>query len=53
MRWTRFVADEALKRKIGFAYWDFCAEFAVYDTLRNHWIDGVKDALLPLQLPNQ
>jgi len=45
-RWTRFVADEALKRKIGFGYWEFCSGFGVYDPQRNQWIEPLKEALL-------
>ncbi len=46
-RWTRFVADEALKRKIGFAYWEFCSGFGAYDAKRGQWVQPLKDALLP------
>lgn len=45
-RWTRFVAEEALKRKIGFAYWEFCSGFGVYDPQREAWIEPLKQALL-------
>jgi endoglucanase len=45
-RWTKFVADESLKRKIGFAYWEFCAGFGVYDPQKNQWIEPLKRALL-------
>jgi endoglucanase len=46
-RWTRFVADEALKRKIGFAYWEFCSGFGLFDPSRGQWIEPLKEALLP------
>ena len=46
-RWTRFVAAEALKRKMGFAYWEFCSGFGIYDPDRHQWIEPLKDALLP------
>jgi endoglucanase len=46
-RWTRFVAAEAAKRKIAFAYWEFCAGFGVYDPDREDWREPLKDALLP------
>jgi len=46
-RWTRFVADEAAKRKIGFGYWEFCASFGVYDPKRAKWVEPLKQALLP------
>ncbi len=45
-RWTRFVAQSALERKMSFAYWEFCSGFGVYDPQRNAWIDPLKDALL-------
>ena len=41
-RWTRFVAAEALKRKMGFAYWEFCSGFGVYDPERHRWIEPLK-----------
>ncbi len=46
-RWTKFVADEALKRRIGFAYWEFCAGFGVYDPERRAWVEPLKQALVP------
>ena len=45
-RWTRFVADGAIKRKMGFAYWEFCSGFGVYDPKREQWIEPLKQALL-------
>ncbi len=45
-RWTRFVADEAVKRKMGFGYWEFCSGFGVYDPKRQEWIEPLKKALL-------
>jgi endoglucanase len=45
-RWIRFVADEAVKRKMGFAYWDFCSGFGVYDSASDRWIEPLKNALL-------
>jgi endoglucanase len=45
-RWTRFVADQALSRKIGFAYWEFCASFGVYDASEDRWVAPLRDALL-------
>ena len=46
-RWTRFIADAALKRKMGFAYWEFCSGFGIYDPERHQWIEPLKEALLP------
>jgi len=48
-RWTRFVADEAIRRKIGFAYWEFCAGFGAYDPDKKQWHEPLKKALLPGQ----
>ncbi|MCL4207202.1 MAG: cellulase family glycosylhydrolase [Pirellulaceae bacterium] len=45
-RWTRFVAEEALQRKMGFAYWEFCSGFGAYDPQREHWVEPLKAALL-------
>jgi endoglucanase len=45
-RWTRFMADEAIKRKMGFAYWEFCSGFGAYDPNKNAWIEPLKNALL-------
>jgi aryl-phospho-beta-D-glucosidase BglC (GH1 family) len=46
-RWTRFIAEEALKRKMGFAYWEFCSGFGIYDPERHQWIEPLKESLLP------
>jgi endoglucanase len=45
-RWIRFVSDAAVKRKMGFAYWEFCSSFGVYDPATDRWIEPLKDALL-------
>lgn len=45
-RWTRFVAQSALERKMSFAYWEFCSGFGVYDPNRNAWIEPLKEALV-------
>lgn len=50
-RWTRFVADAAVKRKMGFAYWEFCSGFGVYDPAAERWVQPLKDALLPPARP--
>jgi endoglucanase len=46
IRWTRFVAEEARRRKIGYAYWEFCSGFGVYDAKTEQWQEKLKDALL-------
>ena len=46
-RWTKFVADETLARKMGFAYWEFCSGFGAYDAGKNQWREPLKNALVP------
>ncbi|MEI8138967.1 MAG: cellulase family glycosylhydrolase [bacterium] len=46
-RWTRFVAATAMKRKMGYTYWEFCSGFGVYDPAKDCWIQPLKGALLP------
>lgn len=46
VRWTKFVADEALARKMGFAYWEFCSGFGAYDPAKNAWREPLKNALV-------
>ena len=46
VRWTRFIADEALKRKMSIAYWEFCSGFGCYDPKRDQWIASIRNALL-------
>lgn len=48
-RWTRFIADEAQKRKMSAAYWEFCSGFGAYDASTGEWIAPLKDALLHKQ----
>ncbi len=45
-RWTRYVAEQALARKMGFGYWEFCAGFGAYDPQRQAWIEPLKNALI-------
>ncbi|HET6884209.1 MAG TPA: glycoside hydrolase family 5 protein [Pirellulales bacterium] len=44
--WTRFIAEEADERKMGWAYWEFCSGFGAYDAARDEWIEPLKDALV-------
>lgn len=46
-RWTKFVADEAARRKMGSAYWEFCSGFGAYDPEKHAWIEPLKNALIP------
>ena len=45
-RWTSFIARESEKRNIGWIYWDFCAEFSVYDCDRLTWDINMLEALV-------
>jgi len=47
VRWTKFIADEAAKRKIGYAYWEFCSGFGAYDSAKREWTAPLRDALVP------
>ncbi len=46
-RWTRFVAEEAWKRKMGYAYWAFDAGFDAYDRQNEQWHRSLLKALIP------
>lgn len=50
-RWTEFVAKEARRRKMGFAYWEFCSNFGCFDTHTGEWIKPLRDALLAPAAP--
>lgn len=45
-RWTRFVAQTAVERGISFAYWEFGADFGVYDHRRRRWNRELLSAIL-------
>ena len=45
--WTRFVARQAEKRGISWAYWEFCAGFGVYNRVRRAWNIPLLEALIP------
>jgi len=45
--WTKCVAEEAWKRKIGYAYWEFCSGFGAYAPTEQHWHDDLLRALIP------
>jgi endoglucanase len=44
--YTRFVRDEAERRGIGWAYWEFASSFGVYSPKSNSWIEPIRHALL-------
>ncbi|MBI4569642.1 MAG: glycoside hydrolase family 5 protein [Planctomycetes bacterium] len=46
VRWTRFVAREAERLGMSWAYWEFCAGFGAYDPKAGAWRDPLKSALI-------
>ncbi|HEY8048786.1 MAG TPA: glycoside hydrolase family 5 protein [Ramlibacter sp.] len=44
--YTRIVRDEAEKRGIGWAYWEFASTFGVFDPKTDTWIEPLRHALL-------
>lgn len=46
-RWTRFLAREAEKRNISWAYWEFCSGFGVYDSSAGSYRTELLRALIP------
>jgi endoglucanase len=48
-RWTTYVAREAERRRIAWAYWEFGAGFGVYDRAAKAWVPEIKRALIPAQ----
>jgi endoglucanase len=47
VRYTAFVRQEAEKRGIAWAYWEFGAGFGVYDRAGGRWNEGLLSALIP------
>lgn len=45
-RWTHFIAQEAERRKMGWAYWEFCSGFGAYDSEHDSWVEPLKQALV-------
>jgi endoglucanase len=44
--YTRLVRDEAEKRGIGWAYWEFASSFGVYSPKAGTWVEPIRRALL-------
>ncbi|MEY4489382.1 MAG: hypothetical protein RIQ79_1890 [Verrucomicrobiota bacterium] len=45
-RWTRFVATEARRLGLSWAYWEFCSGFGAYDAKAKAWHEPLKAALM-------
>jgi endoglucanase len=46
-RWTHFVAREAEQHGIGWAYWEFCSGFGIYNAQEGSWNEELVTALVP------
>jgi endoglucanase len=44
--YTRVVRDEAERRGIGWAYWDFAGDFGMYSPEAGNWVEPIRRALL-------
>ena len=44
--YTRLVRDEAERRGIGWAYWEFASTFGVYSPKAGEWVEPIRKALL-------
>tara|TARA_R110001583_G_scaffold52393_1_gene162789 strand:+ start:40236 stop:41399 length:1164 start_codon:yes stop_codon:yes gene_type:complete len=47
--WTAFIAREAEKRNISWAYWEYAAGFGAYDVSTGQWREQLIEALIPIQ----
>ncbi len=45
-RWTEAVRREAELRGFGWAYWDFCAGFGIYDPIKGDYDDFMLESLM-------
>jgi endoglucanase len=45
--WTSFLAREAERRNISWAYWEFCSGFGIYDPATKKWNATLLKALIP------
>lgn len=47
VRWTKYVADEAIAHGFSFTYWQFTHNFMVYDRGSKTWVKPLLEALIP------
>jgi endoglucanase len=47
VRYLGFVAREAEQRGWSWAYWQFDGDFILYDIPHGHWIEQIRDAVIP------
>lgn len=51
VRWTGFVAREAERLGMSWAYWEFMSGFGIYNLADDSWNDVLRDALVPPNSP--
>jgi endoglucanase len=51
VRYTGFIARQAEKMGWSWGYWQFDGDFIVYDIRNKHWVEPIRDALLPPSKP--
>jgi len=44
--YTRIVREEAERRGIGWAYWEFASTFGVWSPRKGEWAEPIRRALL-------
>jgi endoglucanase len=47
--WTAFIAREAEKRNMSWAYWEYASGFGAYDANKGQWRPKLIEALIPVQ----
>lgn len=47
VRYTSFIARTAERFGFSWAYWQFDSDFVVFDIPTDHWIEPIRDALIP------
>src|SRR5208337_1583352 len=51
-RWASFVTRQAEKRGWSWAWWQFDNDFVLYDVRQDHWVEPIRDALVPKDRPS-
>ena len=47
VRWTSFVTRQAEQRSWSWAWWQFDGDFVLYDVRHDHWVEPIREALVP------
>lgn len=51
MLWTTYVSRLSELYEFSWSYWEFCSGFGVYDKNQRVWINKLKEALVPSNIP--